>query len=274
MSDTQTAPAEWHRTTPAPRPARRRLGRMMCNAASVPTNTHSHQVLPRHPRRGFRRKAPMSWPIAPSPRIAPARSPAAAPRARASMLLMAPSLIERANNSPIRAASRSSPRWSWSQRGTTNAASPTGRTGQPAPACLARAAVARCAAASAPAAKQAHPRHVRLDRPATRSGSNTRCGVCCSAGKTVAQWGQTSSLASTTRSGFGSSARPTPGRLLRARLSLGWTIATSTPRRRQRRIVGGSSLAVRRHAAPVAAPIRRSAPAPRSNSTDPERQQR
>ena len=49
--------------------------------------------------------------------------------------------------------------------------------------------------------------------------SYTCCGVCCSAGKAAAQCGQTSSLASTMRSGFGSSARPTPGRLLRGGLS-------------------------------------------------------
>jgi len=46
------------------------------------------------------------------------------------------------------------------------------------------------------------------------------CGVCCWVGKAAAQCGQASSVASTTRSGFGSSARPKPGRLWRGGLSL------------------------------------------------------
>src|SRR5579863_1454333 len=49
--------------------------------------------------------------------------------------------------------------------------------------------------------------------------SYTCCGVCCSTGNAAAQWGQASSLASTMRSGLGSSARPTPGRLLRGGFS-------------------------------------------------------
>ena len=41
--------------------------------------------------------------------------------------------------------------------------------------------------------------------------SYTSCGVCCPAGNTAAQCGQAPSVASTTRSGFASSARPTRG---------------------------------------------------------------
>ena len=158
-------------------------------------------------------------------------------RARASMLLIAPSLIERANNSPIKATNRSIP-MAWASCRYTTFTAIDWPNGEPCSSPLGVAAGHTLAATSAATAKQTHMRHIRLDRRQLDALVQLAACVCCSAGKTAAQWGQTSSLASTTRSGFGSSARPTPGRLLRAELCAGWTIALRTPRRWQRRIVG------------------------------------
>ena len=75
-----------------------RLGWMTCSTASVPINTHSHQFLP------FTRTevsseqttglASTTFPIA-------AVASSSGPRARARMLLMAPSLIDSPNSSSI-----------------------------------------------------------------------------------------------------------------------------------------------------------------------------
>ncbi len=79
---------------------------MMCRTASVPTNTHSHQVLPLT-------RADVSSEQTTSLAVTVSRIAAAAAingsRARASILLIAPSLIESANISLISADSRSSP---------------------------------------------------------------------------------------------------------------------------------------------------------------------
>ena len=79
---------------------------MMCSTASVPTNTHSHQVLPLT-------RAEVSSEQTPGLAVTVSRIAAAAAssgsRARSSMLLIAPSLIVSANISRISAANRSSP---------------------------------------------------------------------------------------------------------------------------------------------------------------------
>lgn len=104
MSDTQTS--SWiapnrSRTTALPR-----LGRMMCSTQRVPTNTHSHQVLP-HTRAEVSSEQTTSLAVTVSPIAAAAAINGA--RARASMLLIAPSLTLSANISAIKADSRSSP---------------------------------------------------------------------------------------------------------------------------------------------------------------------
>ena len=79
---------------------------MTCSTARVPTNTHSHQVLPLT-------RAEVSSEQTTGLAVTVSRIAAAATsngsRARSSMLLIAPSLIVSANTSPIKAASRCSP---------------------------------------------------------------------------------------------------------------------------------------------------------------------
>ena len=104
MSETQTvgwmAPNR-SRTTALPR-----LGWMTCSTASVPTNTHSHRVLPLT-RAEVSSEQTTGLAVTVS-RIAVAATSSGS-RARASTLLIAPSLIVSANISPISAASRSRP---------------------------------------------------------------------------------------------------------------------------------------------------------------------
>ena len=79
---------------------------MTCSTASVPTNTHSHQFLPLT-RAEVSSEQTTGLAVTVS-RIAAAAASSGS-RARASMLLIAPSLIVSANISPISAASRSMP---------------------------------------------------------------------------------------------------------------------------------------------------------------------
>ncbi len=83
-----------------------RLGRMTCSTASVPTNTHSHQVLPLT-RAEVSSEHTTVLAVTHAPTVAAAASSGS--RARASMLLIAPSLTASPNRSLISAASRSSP---------------------------------------------------------------------------------------------------------------------------------------------------------------------
>jgi hypothetical protein len=104
MSETQTV--GWTAPNKACTTALPRLGRITCSTASVPTKTHSHQVFPLT-------RAEVSSEQTTGLAVTVSRMAAAAAssgsRARANMLLIAPSLMFNANISPIRADSRSSP---------------------------------------------------------------------------------------------------------------------------------------------------------------------
>ena len=79
---------------------------MTCSTASVPMNTHSHQVLPlTRAEVSSEHTTGLAVTVA---RIA-AEAASSGSRARASMLLIAPSLIASPKMSPMRAARRSSP---------------------------------------------------------------------------------------------------------------------------------------------------------------------
>ena len=82
-----------------------RLGRMTCSTANVPMNTHSHQVLP------LTRAEVSSTPTGLAVTVAWIAAAAASngARARASMLLIAPSLMLNEKLSSISKTSRSRP---------------------------------------------------------------------------------------------------------------------------------------------------------------------
>jgi hypothetical protein len=151
-------------------------------------------------------------------------------RARASMLLVAPSLIVRVNISP---SERRAVPGRWRERNADRPPTPrsTGRTASP---------LGAGAGTRAPQHAQLPPNSLTRVTSGLIGGSSMRSytwgGVCRSAGKAAAQSGQASSLASTMRSGCDSSARPTPGRLLWGGLSPTGTIGLRGLRRRQRGI--------------------------------------
>jgi hypothetical protein len=104
MSDTQTAgliSPNSACTTALPR-----LGRITCSTASVPTNTHSHQFLPL-----TRAEVSSEQTIGLASTVSRIVSTAVSSgsRARASMLLIAPSLIDNEKISFINVANRSMP---------------------------------------------------------------------------------------------------------------------------------------------------------------------
>ena len=137
-----------------------RLGRMTCSTASVPTNTHSHQVLPRHPRRGF----VGADHAAGHHRLADRRR-----RSQQRLTRTGQHVADRAFTDREREQSRPSARPAapvrWHGRSADKPPMPqsTGRTASLAPA---RAATRRSHArrSTRSAAKQAYPRHVRPDR--------------------------------------------------------------------------------------------------------------
>jgi hypothetical protein len=83
-----------------------RLGWMTCSTASVPMNTHSHQFLP---LTRTEVSSEQTTGLANTTFSIAAVAPSKGSRARARMLLIAPSLIDNENSSSINSASRSMP---------------------------------------------------------------------------------------------------------------------------------------------------------------------
>jgi hypothetical protein len=84
----------------------RERGWMTCSTASVPMNTHSHQFLP---LTRTEVSSEQTTGLANTTFSIAAVAPSKGSRARARMLLIAPSLIDNENSSSINSASRSMP---------------------------------------------------------------------------------------------------------------------------------------------------------------------